>query len=76
MAFIGRYHRRILRFDACKKLKMKNIAAVVEELDDKTSYEIMLAENIQRQQLSALEEAKAFRDYLDNYSESINALAR
>src|SRR5207245_9821935 len=59
------------RYEACKKLKLKTIPAVVEDLDVKTTYEIVLAENIQRRNLTPLEEAKAFRDYLSKYSESI-----
>jgi ParB family chromosome partitioning protein len=54
----------VRRYQACKKLRFKTIPAIVEKLDDKTTFEIMLTENIQRRQLSALEEAKAFKLYL------------
>jgi ParB family chromosome partitioning protein len=66
----------IRRYQACKKLGLKSIPAVVEKLDDKTAFEIMLAENIQRRQLSPIEEARAFREYLDKYKESIRTLAK
>jgi ParB family chromosome partitioning protein len=66
----------IRRYQACKKLGFKTIPAVVEKLDDKTAFEIMLSENIQRRQLSAIEEAEAFREYLDKYQESIRNLAK
>jgi len=64
------------RFEAFKKLKYKTIPAIVEDLDNKTAYELMLTENIQRRNLTAMEEARAFREYLDTYKESIRSLAR
>lgn len=66
----------IRRYQACKKLGFKSIPAIVEKLDDKTAFEIMLSENIQRRQLSPVEEAEAFRQYLDKYRESIRNLAK
>lgn len=54
----------IRRYEASKKLGFKTIPAIVENLDDKTAFEIMLTENVQRRQLSPLEEAKAYKVYL------------
>jgi len=66
----------VRRYQACKKLGMKAVPAIVEKLDDKTTFEIMLTENIQRRQLTPMEEAHAFREYLDNYKGSIRELAK
>ena len=55
------------RFAACKKLGALSIPAIIEQLDDKASYEIALTENLQRKTLSPMEEAHAFLDYVDKY---------
>jgi ParB/RepB/Spo0J family partition protein len=67
----------IRRYQAFKKLRYKSIPAVVEKLDDKTAFEIMLTENIQRRQLTPLEEAKAYKIYLaDRHWGSLSELAK
>jgi ParB family chromosome partitioning protein len=48
------------RFQAAKKAGLKTIPAVVRALSDQAAMVIGLIENIQREQLSALEEAQAF----------------
>jgi len=55
------------RYEACKKLGLRTIPAVIEDLDDKAAFEVALSENIQRNQLTPFEEAKAFQNYLVNY---------
>lgn len=55
------------RFEACKELGLKTIPAIVRELEDKTAFELALTENVQRKQLTAFEEARAFQDYLVKY---------
>ena len=66
----------IRRYETCKKLGWKTIPAIVEKLDDKTAFEIMLTENIQRRQLSPREEAKAYKVYLaDKQWGSLSELA-
>jgi ParB/RepB/Spo0J family partition protein len=65
------------RYEACKELGLDTIPAIVEDLDDKTAFEIILTENIQRKQLTPLEEAKAFLEYVAEYKwGSIRELAR
>lgn len=65
------------RYEACKELGLSTIPAIVEDLDDKTTYEVILTENIQRKQLTPFEEAKAFLDYVTEYKwGSIRQLAR
>lgn len=48
------------RFRAAAILKLKNIPAIVREVNDVDMLEIALIENIQREELNPIEEAKAF----------------
>jgi ParB family transcriptional regulator, chromosome partitioning protein len=52
------------RLEAMRQLGFEKIDSVVCELDDKSIFEVFLVENIQRQTLSPLEEARAFYAYL------------
>src|SRR5579875_22349 len=53
------------RLEACKRLRWGTIPCIIRELSDKRAYEISLTENIQRKTMNAVEEAKAFRLYID-----------
>ncbi|HZW57875.1 MAG TPA: ParB/RepB/Spo0J family partition protein [Nitrososphaerales archaeon] len=53
------------RLEACKRLRWGRIPCIIRELSDKRAYEISLTENIQRKTMNAVEEAKAFRLYID-----------
>ena len=55
------------RFEACKLLRWKKIPCHIMELDDKAAFEVSLIENIQRQTLNPLDEAKAFKTYVDEF---------
>ncbi|TAN61427.1 ParB/RepB/Spo0J family partition protein [bacterium] len=55
------------RFRAAKSLSMKEIPAIVKEVQDEESLEIALIENIQRQNLNPIEEAHAFKHLMDNF---------
>jgi ParB family chromosome partitioning protein len=55
------------RFEACRSLRWRHIQSKIRELTDKQTYEIQLTENIQRQSLSPLEEAEAFKVYVDDF---------
>ncbi|MGI0091786.1 MAG: ParB/RepB/Spo0J family partition protein [Nitrososphaerales archaeon] len=55
------------RLEACKRLGLKKVPCYVVGLDDKQAYEVSLIENIQRNSLNAIEEARAFRTYADEY---------
>ena len=52
------------RYLACKSIGLRKILCHVVELDDKEAFEISLIENIQRKTLQPLEEARAFRIYV------------
>jgi ParB family chromosome partitioning protein len=55
------------RYEACKKLGMRRLPAHVVELDDRGAFEVSLLENIQRETLDPIEEARAFRSYVDKF---------
>jgi ParB family transcriptional regulator, chromosome partitioning protein len=55
------------RFEACKKLRMTSILAIVRPMDDKEAFELSIAENVQRSSLSILEEAMAFKKYVEDF---------
>jgi ParB family chromosome partitioning protein len=54
------------RFYACKSLRWRHMPCKIRELSDKQSFEIQLTENIQRKSMSALEEAEAYRKYVQD----------
>ena len=55
------------RYISAKELGWEEIEAEVRELTNKEAYEIALIENLQRKNMDAIEEAKAFHDYIDTY---------
>jgi ParB family transcriptional regulator, chromosome partitioning protein len=55
------------RYEACKKLGWRRVPAHVVELDDREAFEVSLLENIQRETLNPIEEARAFRNYVQEY---------
>jgi ParB family transcriptional regulator, chromosome partitioning protein len=52
------------RFRACQRLGLKAIPAVVRAADDTQMLELALIENIQRQDLGPLEEARAYQAFI------------
>ncbi|MGB4985486.1 MAG: ParB/RepB/Spo0J family partition protein [Erysipelotrichaceae bacterium] len=54
------------RLRACKKLKMTEISAIIVDFNDQQMMEISLLENIQRENLSVIEEAHAYQKLIDN----------
>lgn len=55
------------RFYACTHLGWKKILCHVIDLDDREAYEVSLIENIQHKTLDCIEEAEAFRRYVNEY---------
>jgi ParB family chromosome partitioning protein len=53
------------RFAACQKLGYPSVQCHILELDDKQAFEVSLVENVQRNTLNPIEEARAFRRYVD-----------
>ena len=64
------------RWRAAQRAGLHQIPALVRDLDDAATYEIALVENIQRQDLNAIEEAVAYRRLIDDFGHSQEALAK
>ncbi|SEH16092.1 chromosome partitioning protein, ParB family [Sphingopyxis sp. YR583] len=64
------------RWRAAQRAGLHQIPALVRELDDAATYEIALVENIQRQDLNAIEEASAYRRLIEDFGHNQEALAR
>ncbi len=64
------------RWRAAQRAGLHQIPALVRDLDDAATYEIALVENIQRQDLNAIEEAGAYRRLIDDFGHNQEALAR
>ncbi|PQM28905.1 chromosome partitioning protein ParB [Sphingopyxis lindanitolerans] len=64
------------RWRAAQRAGLHQIPALVRDLDDAATYEIALVENIQRQDLNAIEEAAAYRRLIDDFGHSQDALAK
>jgi ParB family chromosome partitioning protein len=54
------------RWRASQKAELRRIPAVVKEVSDDKLLELALVENIQRQELNPIEEAKAYRKLIDS----------
>ena len=55
------------RLEACKRLRWATIPCFVKDVDDKTAFELSLIENVQRKTLNPIEEAEAFKQYVEGY---------
>ncbi len=55
------------RLRACKSLHIKEIPVIVKDVDDRNSLEISLIENIQRQELNPIEEARAYQYLIEKF---------
>jgi len=64
------------RWRAAQRAGLHQIPALVRELDDAATYEIALVENIQRQDLNAIEEAGAYRRLIEDFGHNQEALAK
>ena len=64
------------RWRAAQKAQLHEIPALIREFDDESSAEVALIENIQREDLNAIEEATAFRQLMDRYGHSQEVVGR
>lgn len=55
------------RLRAAKSLNINEIPVIVKNVDDQDSLELSLIENIQRQNLNAIEEARAYQYLIDKF---------
>jgi ParB family chromosome partitioning protein len=64
------------RWRAAQRARLHAIPAIVREIDDSTSAEIALIENVQRQDLNAIEEAEGYRKLIASYGHTQEELAK
>jgi ParB family chromosome partitioning protein len=55
------------RWRAAQRARLHRIPAIVREIDEATTAEIALIENIQRQDLNAIEEAEGYRQLIETH---------
>ncbi|NMA02704.1 MAG: ParB/RepB/Spo0J family partition protein [Clostridia bacterium] len=64
------------RYRACKQLGLKTIPAIIKNLSDEEVTEISLIENIQRQELNPIEEARAYKRLVDEFGLTQEEIAK
>jgi ParB family chromosome partitioning protein len=64
------------RWRAAQRARLHTIPAIVRDIDDSTSAEIALIENVQRQDLSAIEEAEGYKKLIISYGHTQDELAK
>ncbi len=55
------------RWRACRMAGLIEVPVVIKELDDQNYFEIALIENLQREDLNAVEEAQGYKTLVDTY---------
>lgn len=55
------------RWRACRIAGIEEVPVMIKEIDDKAFMELALIENLQREDLNAVEEAMGYRTLIDNY---------
>ncbi len=53
------------RLEACRRLRWAKVPCIIRELSDQDAFEISLTENIQRKTMNPMEEALAFKRYIE-----------
>ena len=64
------------RWRAAQKAQLHQIPAIIRDFTEAETLEIALVENIQREELNAIEEAQAYRRLIDQFHHSQDALSR
>lgn len=64
------------RWRAAQMAQLHEVPVLIREFDDQTAMEIALVENVQRRDLSPLEEAEGYRRLIDEYAHSQEDIAR
>ncbi|MEO6836370.1 MAG: ParB/RepB/Spo0J family partition protein [Candidatus Tumulicola sp.] len=64
------------RWRACAALQLPTIPAIVRAGDDRDTLEVAMIENLQRENLNALEEAAGFQYLIDEYAFTQDEVAR
>ena len=64
------------RWRAAQRARLHTIPAIVREIDDSTSAEIALIENVQREDLNAIEEAEGYKKLIGTYGHTQDDVAK
>jgi ParB family transcriptional regulator, chromosome partitioning protein len=64
------------RLKAARKLGLEKVPVIIREVDDREALVLALVENIQREELNAIEEAESFRKLVDDFKYSQEDVAR
>jgi ParB family transcriptional regulator, chromosome partitioning protein len=64
------------RWRAAQRAQLHTIPAIVREVDEETTAELALIENIQREDLNAIEEAEGYRQLIARYGHSQEQVGR
>ena len=64
------------RWRAAQRAQLHQVPVIVRDFDEAETLEIALVENIQREDLNAIEEAEAYKRLIDDFGHSQAALAR
>jgi len=64
------------RWRAAQRARLHEVPVIVRDFDEAQTLEVALLENIQREDLNAIEEAEAYKRLVDEYSHTQEALGR
>ena len=64
------------RWRAAQRAQLHEIPAIIRDFDAESSAEVALIENVQRENLSAIEEAEAYRQLIDRYNHSQEVIGK
>lgn len=64
------------RWRAAQRAHLHEVPVIIRDFSESETLEVALVENIQREELNAIEEAEAYRRLLDDYGHSQEALGR
>jgi len=64
------------RWRACRKAGIKEVPVIIRDLDDSETMQIALIENLQRENLSPVEEAIGYKSLIDQYKFSVEDIAK
>lgn len=64
------------RWRAAQRARLHTIPAIVRDIDDSTTAEIALIENVQREDLNAIEEAEGYRQLVERHGHTQDNIAK
>jgi ParB family chromosome partitioning protein len=64
------------RWRAAQRAQLHSIPAIVREIDEATTAELALIENIQREDLNAIEEAEGYRQLIERHGHTQDGVAK